>query len=197
MRMSLLAAWAILPSGAWAYHEGPGQDQMALDQVDAVLREAHDYACDQQWASAIESYEKALKDLPKGNDVDSWRIRLERDKAQMLAKQLPQAHADLKQLVEDLLNDEKAEPALLAEARSTLANAQYYMTWLMRLEGAGREDWEPRIEAARQTLKLLAEEARKDGDREGVSKFREDLEAAVRLARMDLTELQGIPLPSQ
>ncbi len=63
----------------------------------------------------------------------------------------------------------------------------------MRLEGAPREEWEPRIESARQTFKQLA------GDASGAARqeAQEDLESAIRLARMDLSELQGLPLPSQ
>ena len=48
---------------------------------------------------------------------------------------------------------------LLADARGALANAQYYTTWLMRLEGLPREEWQPEIEASRQNYKLLAERA--------------------------------------
>ena len=32
MRMTLLALWAIVLFGGWAYHEGPGQDGMILDE---------------------------------------------------------------------------------------------------------------------------------------------------------------------
>ena len=71
------------------------------------------------------------------------------------------------------------------------------LTWLMRLEGLGREAWEPEIEAARQNFKLLAEQAEKSGDRVAAQMRKEDLESAIRLARMDLSELQGLPLPSQ
>ena len=99
--------------------------------------------------------------------------------------------------MDELAADPAADPTLLADARSTLANSQYYMTWLMRLEGLGREAWEPEVEAARQNYKLLAEEAEKRGDAAAAKKHREDLEASIRLARMDLSELQGLPLPSQ
>ena len=85
----------------------------------------------------------------------------------------------------------------MEEFYNTLANSEYYMTWLMRLEGLGRDAWEPRIEAARQTFKLLAVEAEEQGDEKLLKKSKEDLEAAIRLARIDLTELQGLPLPSQ
>jgi hypothetical protein len=78
-----------------------------------------------------------------------------------------------------------------------MANSQYYITWLMRLEGHTQEVWEPEIETARQTYKLLAEQAQAKGDTTAVKKHTEDLEAAIRLARMDLGELQGLPLPSQ
>jgi hypothetical protein len=67
----------------------------------------------------------------------------------------------------------------------------------MRLEGQGREVWEPEAESARQNYKMLAEDAAKKGDAPAVRKHREDLEASIRLARMDLSELQGLPLPSQ
>ncbi|HJZ60243.1 MAG TPA: hypothetical protein VKE74_35195, partial [Gemmataceae bacterium] len=93
--------------------------------------------------------------------------------------------------------DSGVDPALLAEARATLANSQYYVTWLMRLEGLGQEAWEPEIESGRQTYKLLAEEAQKRGDAAAAQKYREDLEATIRLARMDLGELQGLPIPKQ
>ena len=44
------------------------------------------------------------------------------------------------------------DPKLIAETKSTLANAQYYITWLMRLEGHSRETWEPVIESSRQNF---------------------------------------------
>jgi len=99
--------------------------------------------------------------------------------------------------VQQLDADPSADPGMLAESRSALANAQYYQTWLMRLEGHPREDWEPEIEAARQNFSLLAEQAEAKGDAAGATMHEKDLESVIRLARMDLTELQGLPLPSQ
>jgi hypothetical protein len=71
------------------------------------------------------------------------------------------------------------------------------MTWLMRLEGEPRETWEPEIESARQTYRLLAEQAETSSDPVQAKKSCEDLAASIRLARMELSELQGLPLPSQ
>jgi hypothetical protein len=133
--------------------------------------------------------------LPKECHAERRGLTLERAKCRMLCSELPQANAELEALVRELEEDPAADAALLSDARRTWANSEYYMTWLTRLEGASKEEWEPRIEAARQVYKLLAA----DGEASAETKkgVQEDLEAAIRLARMDLGELQGLPLPSQ
>lgn len=197
MNKSYFAVWALMPLAAWAYHEGPGQDRMRLDDVDGLVREAYAEACDERWGEAVESYSEALAALPADQTELAHRIRLERAKAMLQDSGLPQAREQLGDLVDELQSDEPVDETLLADARGVLANSQYYMTWLMRLEGMPREEWEPEIEASRQTYRLLAEQAQAQGDQSALEKNREDLEASIRLARMDLTELQGLPLPSQ
>jgi hypothetical protein len=197
MRILLLTGWLLLPVVGAAWHYGPGQERMQLDRVASILAEADQAAAAEQWAQADESYAEALRLLPLDRVAEARRVRLERAKAQMLAKKLPIAHQELKGLVQEMESDPSADPALLAESRAALANAQYYTTWLMRLEGYQREDWEPEIEAARQNFRLLAEQAEARGDEAGLKKLEEDLESTIRLARMDLAELQGLPLPSQ
>lgn len=198
MRILLLTGWLLLGvAGVVAHYYGPGVDQQKLDQVATHLRAAEMAAAKDDHVTAIKKYDAALKHLPDGRIAESRKIRLERAKAQMLAEQLPDAHADLITLMDELVADPNADPNLVADARSTRANSQYYMTWLMRLEGLGRDEWEPEIESARQSYKLLADEAEKAGDTAATKKYREDLEASIRLARMDLSELQGINLPCQ
>ena len=67
----------------------------------------------------------------------------------------------------------------------------------MRLEGKSKSQWEPEIESARQTFRMLAEDAKKAGNNDAAEQNQKDLESSVRLARMDLSDLQGLPLPSQ
>jgi hypothetical protein len=195
--MLILVAWLLVPMGFGIWHYGPGQERMQLDAVAMVLAQADLAASEGQWAEAAELYDQALKDLPGDHIAEGQRIRLERAKAWMQAQQLPSAHQDLKVLCEEMQDDEKASPKLLAEVRSALGQAQYYMTWLMRLEGQPRDIWEPEVEAARQNYRLLAEQAERAGDEQEAKKHKEDLEATVRLARMELSELQGLPLPCQ
>jgi hypothetical protein len=197
MRALFLAGWLLVPVGFGIWHFGPGQERVQLDDASRALEQADRAAAAGEWAKAVGLYDEALRLLPGGRVTEARRVRLEKAKAQMLARQLPTAHDDLKSLCVELQADAGADPKLLAAARSALAQSQYYMTWLMRLEGLPQEVWEPEIEAARQTYRLLAEQSASAGDAPAAKKNREDLESAVRLARMDLSELQGLPLPSQ
>ena len=192
MRNILLVTWLLLPIGAWAYHEGPGQDLKALDQTDAVLVTAHADAAGGSWKDAVAGYEEALAKLPKDQDALAQRLRLELNKARMQAQQLGEAREELETLVEQFVAEPKTDPKLLADARQALARSQFFTTWLMRLEGLSREVWEPEIEAARQNWRLLAEQA---GTAEEKQQHGKDLEAAIRLERIAIEDLQGLPLP--
>lgn len=206
MRKFLIGLWLLLPVAAWAYHEGPGQERMALDATDAELELAEAAVAKSDWAGAIKHFEAAAKELP-GLDTPerlaaSRRIRVSAAKAKLNAAKLVEARKELKELVKELgedamTADDPVASALLDEARAAHANTQYYWTWLMRLEGAPRTEWEPEVEVARQAYRLLAEEAEARGESKLAFSHKEDLEATLKLARLDLEELQGLPLPSQ
>jgi hypothetical protein len=197
MRVYLIVAWLFIGLGGVIYHLGPGQRQMELDHLDQLLGEARRCVADQHWTDAIEFYDQALAKLPGEKIADAQALVLEKAKAQMMAKQLPQARDTLEQLFREVLASADPDPHFAAEVEATLANAQYYMTWLMRLEGFSKEEWLPEIEASRQHYTQLYLRAQERGDGLAMARNQEDLEAAVRLARMDLTELQSLPLPSQ
>ena len=191
MRIILATFWLLVPLGFAAYHYGPGQEQVKLDDTEALLSDARTAVADENWPAAIESYQKALSKLPKEEIDTSVRIQLEIAKAKMQSSRLPEAREDLAELVSQLNDDSSASSELKEEAISTLANARYYMTYLMKLEGLPAEEWEPEIEAARQEYKLLAQTG------SNKEKHLADLESAIRLARAEPTELYGLPIPSQ
>jgi hypothetical protein len=111
----------------------------------------------------------------------------------MHAGELPEAISDLDTLLVEMLKG-GATAKLSEEVRSELATAQYYAAWLMRLEGASTDEWTVQSENARQHFRLLAEE-KLQSDAPAAKTHQENLEATIRLARMDLSELQGMPLP--
>lgn len=211
MRRLFFLAWLLIPVAAGAYHFGPGQERLRDDQV-AVLVDAGrksaaaareiaakegDDAARSDWVDADEAFTKALALVPAEQKDLARTLRVERAKAREFTGKLFDARAELEQVVNDLTTDPAADKKLLTEARDALANAQYYSTWLLRLEGAPKEEWGPQIEASRQNYKLLALEAAETKDTEVASLATKDLEAAIRLERMSLEDLQGLPLPSQ
>ena len=139
MRNILLVGWLLLPIGAWAYHEGPGQDRIALEETDSVILAAQKAVEEGEWKLAVSEYEAALSKLPKNPDAYDikvvQRLQIELNKARMQASGLPEARDELETLVEQMQQSEDTDPVLMRDARQALANAQFYKTWLMRLEG--------------------------------------------------------------
>lgn len=197
MRRFLIFLWLLIPLGVAAYHLGPGQDRMDLDAAAAHVTRAQKLAAAEEWDAAIEAYDQALAVLPQDRVELSRELRLNRAKAKMFTTLLPEARGELEDLHTELESAENVDPKLLDEARAALAGTQYYMTWLMRLEGFSEEEWMPEIEASRQNYRLLAESAETSGNEMSAVAYREDLEAAVKLSRMELSDLQGMPLPCQ
>ena len=125
------------------------------------------------------------------------RIRVSSAKAKLEGSKLIEAEKELEALVDELAEMDASYADLLEEAKEGHANTKFYITWLMRLEGYQRSDWEPEIESARQAYGRLAEQARARGDEQRADEMLASLESAIKLARLDLDELQGLPLPSQ
>lgn len=197
MKLLLITLWLAVPLAMAAYHFGPGQELLKNDAAARHLAAATRATAEGDPAAAIEAYEKAMTALP-GDAVEQTRqIRLARAKVRMPNGQLPEAHDDLDALYTELAADPQADPELVRETRAALGSAKYYLAWLMRLEGGTEEEWRPQIEASRQHFRQLVEEAQAAGETALVTTHRESLESAIRLGRMDLTELQGLPLPKQ
>ena len=197
MRKGLLLAWLVLPLAWAAWHFGPGQNAIRADVANRSLSRAEKLLKSGDLEGALERYKEALESLPEGTLGERRKIQVASAKLQIQAGQLPEAHQQLQALVEELTADPKSDAAVLADARDSLAQARYYMAWLIRLEGGTQDQWEPEIDSARQTYRLLAEQSRAAGDTAGEKQHQEDLEASIRLARMDLDELQGLNLPKQ
>ena len=168
-----------------------------MDEVGLMVQAANHYSDQQDWTKTIALCDQTLQTLPE-DDVEMRRkVTLEKAKAQMMASQLPNAREALVGLMDEISQDTSVVGAFKNDVRQALASSEFYLTWLMRLEGLGREEWEPHIESARQHYKLLAESATKDKRPQLALLHKKDLESTIRLARMDLGDLQGLPLPSQ
>ncbi|MBL8852912.1 MAG: hypothetical protein JNK57_02965 [Planctomycetaceae bacterium] len=197
MRVWIVVAWLFVGLAGVVFHLGPGRELEKNDLLNANVTRARLNVETEKWGDAIDSFDEAIAGLSEQQLELQRQLRLEKAKAQMMDTQLPEARLALDALMQELVDSGEGQTKIAEETRLALASAQYYVTWLMRLEGVGREEWEPEVEAARQNYRILSEMADESGDADVAEKRREDLEATVRLARMDLTELQALPLPSQ
>ncbi|MEM9941598.1 MAG: hypothetical protein AAF939_08405 [Planctomycetota bacterium] len=197
MRILLIVAWLFIGLGGVIFHFGPGQEKLEIDRINRVIQDARDSVQSGEFTDAVTHYDEVLGSLSAEQVVETRQVMLEKAKAQMMAANLPEARQSLESLLTEVREDEKSDPRFEAEVQSTLANSQYYMTWLMRLEGLPEEEWMPEIEAARQHYTQLTKTADQIGDKSLKERSSEDLESSIRLARMDLNELQALPLPSQ
>jgi hypothetical protein len=90
------------------------------------------------------------------------------------------------------------QPAeLQRETRELAGRIHYHAAWVMRLEGARRDLWMEEAELARQNFRLLTEKSLAAGETAYGQLQQTNLETAVRLQRMSLTELMGRPLPEE
>jgi tetratricopeptide (TPR) repeat protein len=192
-RKLFLYAWLLAPVALLAYHYGPGQAGLARDAAAGKIELARQLEQKEDWREAVTAYDEALARLPATESSTRWQLRLARSKARMYAGELPEAISDMEgQLAE--MEKGLAPARSTQEVRAALGMAQYYAAWLMRLEGAPTAEWNVQVENARQHFRLLAEE-NLSSDPPAAKVHQENLESAIRLARMDLSELQGMPLP--
>jgi hypothetical protein len=192
-RKLFLYAWLLAPVALLAYHYGPGQAGLARDAAAEKIALAGQLEQKEDWREAVAAYDEALARLPAVDSTTRWQLRLARSKARMYSGELPEAISDMEgQLAE--MEKGQAPARSAQEVRGALGMAQYYAGWLMRLEGAQSAEWNIQVENARQHFRLLAED-NLASDPATAKVHQENLESAIRLARMDLSELQGMPLP--
>jgi tetratricopeptide (TPR) repeat protein len=194
MRKLFVLVWLLIPTGLVAYHYGPGQAELRRDKAAALLKQIRAAESNGEWRHAVSLYSRAIAELPETDVATHFQLRLAMAKARNLTGELPEARADLEALLSEVLAAD-VDQSIRDDVRATLAAAHYHVAWLMRVEGAGTEEWAVETDAARQHFRLLAEQSvAGSAERRG---YEENLEAVIRLARMDLDELQARPLPKE
>jgi hypothetical protein len=187
----MFALWLLVPVVLLAYHFGPGQSRLAMDRAARKIAEARALETLEDWQAAYEAWTAALASTPPDQATARLQLQLAQARARMYTGELPEAMEDMDKLLAEA-QQSGADKKFQHEVRDTLATAQYYAGWLMRLEGAPADEWLQPVESARQNFRLLAEETK---DAKTAKDYEKNLEATIRLARMDLSELQGMPLP--
>ena len=196
MKKYLVLLWLLLPLPVVVLHFGRGQQWLARDKAHAFVKQAQIAEEKADWQQADQLYGAAAKCVT----TESRDLKLRLELAQVRTRfRMGDAVAAIDGA--DKLLDDPAMAAMPAdfqrESRELAGRIHYYAGWVMRLEGASRELWMEEAELSRQNFRLLAEQSSAQGAKEYSGKQQENLESAVQLQRLSLTELMARPLPKE
>lgn len=196
MKRWLLLLWLLVPLPVVVWHYGPGQRWLARDRSQDLLREARRAEEKREYAAAENLYRAAAGML--GNHDPAVRMKMELSAVRNRYYQGGALEAI--DAADNLLGDARfsSVPAeVRREARELAGRMHYYAAWVMRLEGARRELWLEEAELARQNFRMLAESGIAGRDTAYARTQQNNLEAAVKLQRLSMTELMARPLPEE
>ena len=196
MKRWLLLLWLLLPLPIVVWHYGPGQKWLARDLAHTSIQRAEKAEVRKDWRAAETLFREASDRV--GNTDP--RLRAQLDLALVRSRYRQGGAVEAIDMADRLIADPKfhRQPeALQREARELAGRIHYHAAWVMRLEGAQRDLWMEEAELARQNFRILSEETLAARSTNYSQLQQTNLESAVRLERMSLTELMGRPLPEE
>lgn len=196
MKRWLLLLWLLVPLPVVVWHYGPGQKWLARDVAGGLIGRAEQAEARKDWAAAENLFREAAGRV--GNS-DS-RLKMQLDVGLVRTRYRQGAAVDAIDGIDRILADatfHTQPPDQQREARELAGRIHYHAAWVMRLEGAQRDLWLEEAELARQNFRLLSETSLA-ARQEAYSHLQQtNLETAVRLQRISLTELMARPLPEE
>ncbi|BCU79200.1 hypothetical protein [Luteolibacter sp. LG18] len=196
MRKYLVLVWLLLPLPVVVVHFGRGQQWLARDKAHSFITQAEAAEKAGDWKRADELYRDADQAVGAQDRELKLRLDLARARTGFRTGEVVAAIDGVDKLLSDTAV--AAMPAdFQREAHELAARLHYYAGWVMRLEGAKRELWMEEAELARQNFRLLSEHHSEGASDDQKRRQKEDLESAVQLQRLSLTELMARPLPEE
>ncbi len=196
MKRWLLLLWILVPLPVVVWHFGAGQEWLARDRAQDWIRDARAAEERKAWPEAEALYKQAADEL-KTREPE---VKTQLDIAVARARYRQGGAVDSIDLIDRVISDadfSKRPEEMRREARELAGRIHYYSAWVLRLEGAQRDLWMEEAELARQNFRLLSEQTLAAGRTNYSLLQQTNLESAVRLQRMSLSELMGKPLPEE
>jgi hypothetical protein len=194
MRETFFALWLLVPIVGYVLHVSTGDKLENRDRAAEIAAAADLDAESGNWSDAAAGYASALAKLPAGDQSRHTALSVALGRALVNAGDIVEGQEVLEKSIAALDAGGDGDGIVANSARAELAAASYFAAWFMRLEGGSAEEWTPETERARQLYRHLAE-TQEDGASESDGPHHRNLEATIRLAQMDLTELLAKPLP--
>ena len=196
MRKYLLLLWLLVPLPMVVLHYGRGQQWLGRDQAHSLIERAEAMEKASNWKDAETFYRQATARIGASDPAVKTRLDLAMARTRYRQGDAPGAMDLMDRVVDDPKFPAMPE-SFRREARELAGRIHYCAGWVLRLEGARRELWLEEAELARQNFRHLAEETLMAGAKDYSLLQQTNLESAVRLQRMSLTELMAKPLPEE
>jgi tetratricopeptide (TPR) repeat protein len=190
-----ILAWLLPVAGIGYYHFSKGASGVLMEKADRLQRQAVAREKAGAWGEAAKLYDEAAAIIPANkHKLEKAGVVGRAARAKMRDGEIELALLDLKSALAELPPGPKSDP-LERDLRYSLAETEYYAAWILRLENQPRAKWFPHATCARQNLRFLAEDpGLPAAERTGHAR---DMEAVIRLTRLDIEELKKLPLPEQ
>jgi F0F1-type ATP synthase membrane subunit b/b' len=207
MRAFIIMIWLMIPIGM-AYHcfspEGAAsrrQDAVskrwdeARETVQAASEAGGKDETERLLTEARIQYEEAIKMLPKSKENHIHRNQMALENALVMLKQglVEESLQEIEGLMEAIRAGDWPE-SYEDNFRAVVAAGTYQAAVEMRMRGYNREEWASVADDARQQYCMLAGKY-EAMDSASSRVLKRNLEATLRLVRMDLAFLEGAPLP--
>jgi hypothetical protein len=188
-----ILAWLLPVAGIGYYQFSKGAAGVLLEKADRLQRQAAAKEKAGGWGEAAKLYDEALAIIPAdGYKLERAGVGGRAARAKLRDGEIRPALMGFRGALAELPPGPKSA-ALERDLRYSLAEAEYYEAWILRLENQPRAKWFPHAAAARQNLRFLAENpALPATERNGHAR---DMEAVIRLTRLDIEELKKLPTP--
>lgn len=196
MRRLWLLLWILAPLPVVVWHFGAGQHWLSRDRAHTLLKRAQQAETRKAWPEAEALYKEASDHVGAGEAQLKTRL----DIALARTRYRQGGAVDSIDLIDRVISDKNFQnqpEATRREARELAGRIHYYASWVLRLEGAQRDLWMEEAELARQNFRMLSEQTLAAGRTNYSMLQQTNLEAAIRLQRMSLTELMARPLPEE
>jgi hypothetical protein len=196
MKRWFLLLWLLAPLPVLVWHFGAGQKWLARDRAQALLKQAEQAEAGRDWKRAETLFREASGSLKETEP----RLGIQLEMALARTRYRQGGAVAALDLIDRVIDDRRfrTQPeALQREARELAGRIHYHAAWVMRLEGAQRDLWMEEAELARQNFRMLSEDSLAAGRTNYAQGTQTNLESAVRLQRMSLTDLMARRVPDE
>ena len=196
MKQWLLLLWILIPLPVVVWHFGAGQEWPARDRAHTLFKDAQAAESRKAWSEAEAFYKEAANHVKSSEATVKAQLEI----ALARTRYRQGGAVDSIDLIDRVISDRNfpSQPeAQQREARELAGRIHYYAAWVLRLEGAQRDLWMEEAELARQNFRMLSEQTMAAGRTNYSLLQQTNLESAVRLQRMSLSELMARPIPEE